>query len=109
MPVMLSSASIDALRAQFSGTLYAPGDAGYDETRAVHNGMIDKRPALIARCANTADIADASTTLGRKGSVTRRQMPTSPVGENTMKPTNNNPKYNSQFGVQIDRYSWNRM
>ena len=39
------------------------------------------------------------------GSVSRRQTPTSPVGENTMKPTNSRPKYSSQFGVQIDRYS----
>jgi hypothetical protein len=34
-------------------------DAGYDEMRAVHNGLVDKRPALIASWANTADIADA--------------------------------------------------
>jgi FAD/FMN-containing dehydrogenase len=41
-----------------SGTVLVPGDVGYDEARAVHNGMIDKRPAVIARCLNTADIAD---------------------------------------------------
>ena len=62
-------------------------------------------PCSMAR----ADIAAASTTLGLNGSVTRRHMPTSPVGEKTMKPTNSKPKYSSQFGVQIDRYSWNRM
>src|SRR5205814_1835842 len=32
---------------------------GYDDVRRVHNGLIDKRPALIARCAGTADVADA--------------------------------------------------
>lgn len=55
----------DAVRAGFSGVLIAPGDPGYDEARAVHNGMIDKRPALIARCQNTADVVDA-VNLGRE-------------------------------------------
>ena len=43
----------------FSGHLLQPADAEYEEARKVHNGMIDKRPALIARCAGVADIADA--------------------------------------------------
>src|SRR5438477_12235517 len=43
----------------FSGDLLRPGDAGYDETRRIHNGMIDKRPALIARCRSSADVASA--------------------------------------------------
>jgi len=47
------------LSAHFSGMLLRPGDAGYDKARRLHNGMIDKRPALIARCLGTADIADA--------------------------------------------------
>jgi FAD/FMN-containing dehydrogenase len=55
----LSNDAVGALRGQFSGSVIVPGDAGYDEARAVHNGMIDKRPAVIARCLNTADIADA--------------------------------------------------
>ena len=59
MSLMLSRDSVDGLRAQFSGEVVGPDDAGYDAARAVHNGLIDKRPALIARCANTADIADA--------------------------------------------------
>ena len=65
-----------------------------------------QRHALLDRARA---IAAASTTLGLKGSVSRRQTPTSPLGEKTMKPTNSSPKYSSQFGVQIDRYSWNRM
>ena len=32
---------------------------GYDAARTIHNGLIDKRPALIARCRNTADVVDA--------------------------------------------------
>lgn len=43
----------------FRGELYAPGDEGYDEARKVYNAMIDKRPGLIARCANVADVISA--------------------------------------------------
>src|SRR6185503_830425 len=45
--------------AAFTGQLLQPLDAGYEEARRVHNGLIDKRPFLIARCRNTADVADA--------------------------------------------------
>src|SRR5215470_14295456 len=47
------------LRGSFSGVLLVPGEAGYDEARRVHNGLIDKRPALIARCRGVADVVDA--------------------------------------------------
>ena len=40
----------------FRGPLVRPGDADYDTVRAVYNGMIDKRPRLIARCVDTADV-----------------------------------------------------
>jgi FAD/FMN-containing dehydrogenase len=43
----------------FGGELIAPGDGGYDEARKVFNGMIDKRPALIARCSSTDDVVAA--------------------------------------------------
>jgi FAD/FMN-containing dehydrogenase len=43
----------------FSGLLLQPADAGYDAARRVHNGMVDKRPALIAQCRGVADVADA--------------------------------------------------
>src|SRR5512138_3347235 len=36
-----------------------PGDPGYDAARRIHNGLIDKRPALIARCRTTADVVAA--------------------------------------------------
>lgn len=50
---------LKALSGKFSGTLLQPGDMGYEEARKVWNGLIDKRPALIARCRGAADIADA--------------------------------------------------
>src|SRR5437879_4101430 len=43
----------------FSGQLLRPADVGYEEARRVHNGLVDKRPALIARCRGVADVADA--------------------------------------------------
>jgi FAD/FMN-containing dehydrogenase len=47
------------LRAALSGSLLMPADAGYDDARRVHNGLIDKRPAAIARCQSTPDVVDA--------------------------------------------------
>ena len=38
------------------GRLFEPSDEGYDEARALYNGMIDKRPRLIARCTSAADV-----------------------------------------------------
>jgi hypothetical protein len=50
---------IDAFREIVRGALIEPGDAEYDEARAIYNGMIDKRPRLIVRCANVADVVAA--------------------------------------------------
>ena len=43
----------------FDGSLYRPGDEGYDEARRVFNGMVDRRPFLIARCAGADDVVAA--------------------------------------------------
>jgi FAD/FMN-containing dehydrogenase len=48
-----------AAAARFSGRLLRPTDAGYDQARRLHNGLIDKRPAMIAQCAGVADVVDA--------------------------------------------------
>src|SRR5690348_3664082 len=49
----------DEVRASFTGELIGPGDNGYEQVRQVHNGLIDKRPGLIARCRTVPDIQDA--------------------------------------------------
>src|SRR5437016_14256032 len=48
-----------ALRASLRGELIQSNDEGYDTARKVYNGMIDKHPALIARCADVADVIAA--------------------------------------------------
>ena len=49
-------AAIDGFAATLRGTLIFPGDAEYEAARQVHNGMIDRRPALIARCEDVGDV-----------------------------------------------------
>ena len=56
---MLSSTTIDTFKASLRGELIQPDDKGYDEARKLYNGMIDKRPGLIARCADVADVVTA--------------------------------------------------
>jgi FAD/FMN-containing dehydrogenase len=48
-----------AFAERFRGRLFEPGDAGYDEARAIWNGVIDRRPGLIARCADPGDVQAA--------------------------------------------------
>ncbi len=54
-----------ALQKKLRGRVIHPGDADYDAARALYNGMIDKRPRLIARCANVADVI-AAVNFGRE-------------------------------------------
>jgi FAD/FMN-containing dehydrogenase len=55
----------DEFRAAFRGELIEPGDAGYDDARAVYNGMIDRHPRVIARCTDAADVI-AAVNLARE-------------------------------------------
>jgi hypothetical protein len=52
----MSNDATSALASSLRGRLILPTDTDYDTARAVYNGMIDKRPALIARCVNVADV-----------------------------------------------------
>jgi FAD/FMN-containing dehydrogenase len=54
-----STTEVGALAARVSGPVLVPGDAAYDAARAVHNGLIDRRPELIVRCQTTADVVAA--------------------------------------------------
>src|SRR5260221_12151718 len=51
----------------FSGQLLKPADVGYEEARTVHNGLVNKRPALIARCRGVADVVDAVSLTHKLG------------------------------------------
>src|SRR5215469_16139518 len=48
--------SLEELKSAFRGELIQPTDAAYESARRVYNGMIDKRPRLIARCVDVADV-----------------------------------------------------
>ena len=57
--VALEETAVQELVSHLRGTLLRPGDAGYEQARQVYNGMIDKHPALIARCVDVADVIAA--------------------------------------------------
>jgi FAD/FMN-containing dehydrogenase len=65
MSATLNSALVAKLGGEVSGSVLGPQDAGYDPARAVHNGLIDRRPALIVRCRATNDVA-AALALARR-------------------------------------------
>ncbi|HYI15116.1 MAG TPA: FAD-binding oxidoreductase [Thermomicrobiales bacterium] len=55
----LTTDQIDGLRGQIHGEVIQPGDANYDEARTLYNVMIDKKPAIVARCVDAADVIAA--------------------------------------------------
>jgi hypothetical protein len=59
IPTIIEDEAIGALAMGLRGTLLRPYDTGYDESRALWNGMIDKRPALIVKAAGVADVQRA--------------------------------------------------
>ncbi|PNY81394.1 FAD-binding oxidoreductase [Deinococcus koreensis] len=62
-----TSLNLSALQAALRGELIQPADSHYDEARALFNGMIDKRPALIARCTDVADVMAALNYAQERG------------------------------------------
>jgi FAD/FMN-containing dehydrogenase len=65
-PPTFDRADLDRLAASVSCRLLEPGDADYDAFRRVHNGLIDRRPALIVRCRTASDVA-AAVGFARRG------------------------------------------
>ncbi len=65
--VSLTTAAMKSLAAGFKGQLIAPHDADYETTRRIWNGMVDRRPALIARCADAHDVASAVSCARERG------------------------------------------
>jgi FAD/FMN-containing dehydrogenase len=47
---------VEAFISSVRGPVLRPGDAGYDEARAIQNGLIGRHPALIVRCSGVADV-----------------------------------------------------
>ncbi|MDR5710393.1 MAG: FAD-dependent oxidoreductase, partial [Armatimonadota bacterium] len=55
----IQKGEIDTWKSQLRGEVLLPGEAGYDEARRIWNAMIDRRPALIARCTSPEDVVQA--------------------------------------------------
>ena len=58
---------VEKLNESLHGNVVVPGDADYDEARAVYNGMIDRRPAAVARCASVEDVVACVRFAGEAG------------------------------------------
>src|SRR3990172_7181462 len=52
----LKQDTLDGLKMRLRGPIFVPGDAGYEESRTVWNAMIDRKPAVVARCLGVADV-----------------------------------------------------
>jgi FAD/FMN-containing dehydrogenase len=63
--VALENAMVDQLRQSVGGEVITPGDPDYEQARRVWNGMIDRHPAVVVRCATSADVA-AAVGFGRE-------------------------------------------
>jgi len=67
MSATVESTQIAALADRISGSVIGPHDAAYDSARAVHNGLIDRRPAVIVRAQTTNDVVEALAFARRNG------------------------------------------
>jgi FAD/FMN-containing dehydrogenase len=63
----LTEADLDRLRNAVEGALLTPGDPDYDDARSIWNGMVDRHPGLIVRCAGAADVAVAVGLAAERG------------------------------------------
>ncbi len=67
MTTLVDDSLVTQLRRELSGGLLVPGDNGYDAARAVYNGLVDRRPALIVRCRTAGDVVAALAAARRAG------------------------------------------
>jgi FAD/FMN-containing dehydrogenase len=67
MSTTLDDALVLDLAAQVSGPVLGPADQDYNAARAVHNGLIDRKPGLIVRCRTTSDVVAALAFARRNG------------------------------------------
>lgn len=63
--IQIADEQIETLKSSFRGELFLPNCPGYDDARAIYNGMINKHPAIIAKCSNVADVI-AAVHFGRE-------------------------------------------
>ena len=63
----IRSSDLDALRPRVAGTVAEPGSPGYSDAVAIWNGAIHRRPSVVVRCANSADVAHALTFAQDRG------------------------------------------
>src|SRR4029453_10475260 len=56
---MISESALEEFRTRLRGQLVLPKDADYDDARRIHNAMIDRRPAVMVRCAGVAGVVAA--------------------------------------------------
>jgi len=67
---MSREASVERYKSGLRGELLRPGEPEYEKARKVYNGMIDRRPALIARCADVSDVISSVRFAGETGMLT---------------------------------------
>src|SRR3954469_18117408 len=67
MTTAIDNSLVTDVARRLSGAVLVPGDAGYDAARAVYNGLVDRRPALIVRCRTVDDVVAALELARRTG------------------------------------------